>query len=94
MGSDGRGSSVTKNSEVAVNKDQKATLKTIAGILDATKSDLANIAQELHDEFDDLSEKAQEGEKGEALNELADKLDEFDSSLDGIVTELNGLTKG
>lgn len=41
-----------------------------------------NIAQEARDEFDEMSERAQEGTRGTALDEFADAWESFDAATD------------
>jgi predicted nuclease with TOPRIM domain len=70
------------------------------GEIDKEIENLGNLVDELQDEFDDLPEKAQEGEKGteleesikaigEAKSDLEDSKDELEAApMDDIITKL------
>lgn len=72
---------------------KKAALKnlesTIAFLESSELSDiLRSISEEAQDEFDKLSERAQEGEKGDALQEFIDHLENAADSLDEAYSEI------
>lgn len=64
-----------------MNKDRKKRLREAAEAIDTAWAKATDILQELRDKFDEMSEKAQEGENGQALTEEADKLE---SALDDV----------
>lgn len=74
-----------------MNKATKDMLKKAIGMLEDSKNIISSIAEQTHTAFDDMSEKAQEGDKGQKLNETADTLDEHDGALDDIINALNDM---
>jgi hypothetical protein len=58
-----------------MNKDQKDQLNKVDALMGEALELLNALATEHRDEFDGLSEKAQEGAKGQALSDLADSLE-------------------
>jgi prefoldin subunit 5 len=74
------------------------------GIIDSEIETMGGLQADIQSEFDDLSEKAQEGDKGEKLNNdieaLQEILDELESvkdnleedPLDDVITKIKNLT--
>lgn len=58
-----------------MNADHKKRLRKATEEIEAGWAKATEILQEMRDKFDDLSEKAQEGEKGQALNDEAETLE-------------------
>lgn len=58
--------------------------------IDKEIENLGNLADELQEQFDEMSEKVQEGDKGTALQELIDAIGEVKSDLEDIKDELDG----
>jgi hypothetical protein len=58
-----------------VNKTQKDQLKKVDALMSEALELLNALAIEHREEFDGLSEEAQESEKGQALSDLADSLE-------------------
>lgn len=69
----------------------KKELTLIRDGLDEKKSQLEGVRDATQDEFDELSEKAQEGAKGEKLNEQIEALNEACDLLDSVVSSISGL---
>lgn len=63
-----------------MNKQTKSSLEAIVKAVDQARAELETILENLQAEYDDLSEKAQEGEKGEQLNDQIEKLSEASDS--------------
>jgi hypothetical protein len=61
---------------------QLKALSVIASSIEQVKSDLETIASEAREEFDNKGEKAQESEKGQALDAAATSLESAVGSLD------------
>lgn len=57
--------------------------------IDKEIENLGNLADTLQEQHDDMSEKAQEGDKGTELSELIDALGEVKSDLEDIKDELD-----
>jgi F0F1-type ATP synthase membrane subunit b/b' len=74
-----------------MDKPTKDMLKKAIGFLEDAKNIIDGAATDAREGFDELSEKAQEGEKGEALNKLADSLEEMDNDLDNILSNLGDI---
>jgi seryl-tRNA synthetase len=86
-----------------INSKFDAVVADAIGEIDKEIENLGNLVDELQDEFDDLSEKAQEGEKGneleesikaigEAKSDLEDSKDELEAApMDDIITKLDAI---
>jgi hypothetical protein len=66
-------------------KEQLKRLQIISDAIEAQKLDLEFLAQELLQEHDDMSEKVQEGAKGEKLQGEIDSLEEAVGDLENAV---------
>lgn len=58
-----------------MNAAQKKRLNEIIGLLEGLASEVREIADSEQERFDNLGEKAQEGERGEAIQETASQLE-------------------
>lgn len=74
-----------------MNKEQKAILQDAENAVDEKVSALGDVLDELQEKFDGMSEKTQEGEKGEALQAEIDDLEEVISNLENASGGINGL---
>ena len=74
-----------------MDKAKKDLVKKAIDMLSDGKNIVDSLATDLRNEFDDLSEKAQEGEKGQELERIAEQLEDMDSSLDDMISELGAL---
>jgi hypothetical protein len=59
------------------------------GIIDRELENLGNLADSLQSEFDDMSEKQQESDKGSELEEAINKVDEIKTELEELKDELD-----
>ena len=67
-------------------------LKKILEVLDTFRRPLNVLHDELRDEYDDLDEKEQEEEDGEALNANVECLSQACTALDECIEQLEGVT--
>ena len=63
-------------------------LNSITTMIEDLKSDLETYAEEEQDKYDNMPESLQYSERGEAMQEAADALNDLVSRLDGSVSEL------
>lgn len=59
------------------------------GIIDKELENIGNLADNLQSEFDDMSEKQQESDKGSELEEAINKVDEIKTELEELKDELD-----
>lgn len=71
-----------------MNKLRKKSIESIFNKLTEFKERLESIREEEQEAFDNLSESSQEGEKGEAMNEAIDLLDNAVSDLETVCESL------
>lgn len=71
-------------------KDQKKHLREAAAALESARQALEDIAQELRSAFDDMSEKQQEGAKGQTVSSTADTLDEWALAVEEMTNNVDG----
>lgn len=64
-------------------------IKEFKSVLDSEGSELEDLKGELEDDFDNLSETMQEGEKGQSFQEKISKIDDICSSMDDIGDKLD-----
>jgi hypothetical protein len=61
------------------------------GVIDSAKDQIQTLADEYREKFDNLSETAQEGEKGQKIGEIADALEEVIGVLEDAQSALDGI---
>ncbi len=71
----------------ALTKTQQKQLQKALNAIDLARADVDEIKSHLEDSFERLSERAQEGEKGEAFQEAIEILADF---VDGLENEIQG----
>jgi hypothetical protein len=71
---------------------QLKALSVIASSVEQVKSDLETIANEAREEFDNKGEKAQESEKGQALDAAATALESAVQSMDEALQYIEEVT--
>lgn len=76
-----------------MNKQQRKELAEIIADLQELKNRLNNIATEEHEKFDNLSEGLQSTEKGQALIEGAETVEEQAGILEDLISELENLSE-
>jgi hypothetical protein len=72
----------------------KADKKSLSDALDKieiARNEIESLFSHYREKFDDLSEKAQEGERGSAIDEAASELESITDSLDEIITSVGTL---
>lgn len=74
-----------------LNKAQKAALQVTIDAIDAAKGDVESLLQDIQTAYDDKSEKWQQGDAGNSLQEQIDNLGEAMDDLDGAMDKLNGI---
>jgi hypothetical protein len=77
-----------------MNQQHRREIGRIVTALEALRDDLDGILTDERDTFDGLSEKAQEGDRGQAMEAAIDTLQAAYDSLDGVVADLGELTAG
>jgi predicted ribosome quality control (RQC) complex YloA/Tae2 family protein len=76
-----------------MNKTQKKRVQELSDKIEALISELEEILGEQQDALSELSEKAQEGPKGEALNDVISILEDAHGELDGAMDSLRSLAE-
>lgn len=72
-----------------MNKDRRKRLSDIIAKLEALQSEIQSLAEEERECFDNMPEGLQESERGSAIEENADDLDETDSDFESLLDSLN-----
>jgi len=72
-------------------KTESETITEISGRLNDDLSEIQDIADKYRAKFDALSEKAQSGERGQALSELCDSLQEAADQLQAAVDQVDSI---
>ena len=75
-----------------MNITQKDAMRSVISSLENLKGDVEPISEELREEFDALTEKAQESEKGQALESQASDLEESLDEFDALIEKLRSAT--
>lgn len=74
-----------------MNKDRRKRLGDIIAKLEELQSEIQSLAEEERECFDNMPEGLQESERGSAIEENADGLDETDSDLGSLLDTLNDI---
>jgi hypothetical protein len=71
-----------------MNKARRKQLDTLLEQFESLKSELETIASEERDSYDNMPESLQQGERGQASEAAADKMDEAVSSLEDVYSAI------
>jgi hypothetical protein len=74
-----------------MNKKRRKRLALIGSALDAELTGLRELAEEERAAYDNLPESVQGGERGQAIEAMADTLDELVEKLDEVVSDIGGI---
>lgn len=77
-----------------MNANRRKQLDNITATLEQAKSELETLASEERDSFDNMPESLQQGEKGQASEAAADKLDEAVNSIDEVLSAVEEAKNG
>lgn len=80
--------------EEAAKAIRDINIDEIVGQLSSAKEAIEGVQTEEQEAFDDMSEKSQEGEKGQRMSEIIDALGEVTSEIDDLIGELNDCSWG
>lgn len=72
-----------------MNKQRRKWLEEIVGRLETAKDEIDSVAEEEREAYENLPEGIQESERGEAMCENADDLEQASSDLDDLIQNLN-----
>jgi uncharacterized protein YukE len=72
-----------------MNKAQQKRLSAVVSSLEAAEAEIEAVKDELQEDFDNRSERWQEGEKGEALQAAIDALNEEQEKVNEASTGIN-----
>ena len=75
-----------------MNAGQKKELVAVAVVLDHAKTEIERIRDDSQEKYDDMSERVQEGEKGEELSGEIEALEEVMNSIEEAEDKLKELT--
>ena len=75
-----------------MNAGQKKELVAVAFVLDHAKTEIERIRDDSQEKYDDMSERVQEGEKGEELSGEIEALEEVMNSIEEAEDKLKELT--
>jgi hypothetical protein len=78
---------------VPMNAQRRREIARIVTALDKLGEDLDAVIMDERDAYEGLSEKAQESERGERMQEAVDTLQQAWDDLDGVVSNLRGLVE-
>ena len=76
-----------------MDKPTKELLKKAMGMLEDAKNIVSSASDEATATYEDMSEKQQESEKGQAADSLANSLQEMDDNIDNVISELGDLIR-
>lgn len=68
--------------------DPREILRDATGKVDEAKQEIESIRDDVEEKYESLSEKAQEGDKGQELSQSKDTLDDIIGDLDTVVSDL------
>jgi len=71
-----------------MNADRRKRLEKAVGWIEDAKQAVEEVAGEEREAFENLPENMQSGEKGQAMSDAADKLDDVASELDRAVDDI------
>lgn len=71
-----------------MNATQRKKIEAAISALEQQKNIIDELHTELNDKFDAMSESAQEGEKGEALQQVLTSLEDFEGNIDSCIDNL------
>lgn len=71
-------------------KELVGEIDSIFGQLEALNESLCEIQQEEQDAFDNLPEGLQETERGETIQDMADRLSDIYDTIDSVLSDLEG----
>lgn len=71
-----------------MNADRRKKLDEIRSKLEDAKWELESVASDERDAFDNMPESLQQGERGQAVEQAADTLDEAASDIDDILSKI------
>lgn len=74
-----------------MNKDRRKRLSDIIAKLEVLQSEIQSLAEEERECFDNMPEGLQESERGSAIEDNADDLDETDSDFESLLDTLNDI---
>lgn len=72
-----------------MNNARRKELTKVAGLLEAARDLLEEIAMQERDAYDNLPESLQASERGEKMNETADTLEEVQSEVNELLDRIN-----
>ena len=84
-----RSSIITSKIERAMNKQRRKWLEDVIAKIEEAQSEVQNIAEEERENYDNMPEGLQEGERGQTISENADDLEGVDIDFDSILDTLN-----
>ena len=76
-----------------MNAKQKKELSAIVSALEEQASKIQDMASAEQEKFDNLGERAQEGERGERIQAMADRLNELAETVTAAASELSDATE-
>lgn len=74
-----------------MNKDRRKRLSDIIAKLEVLQSEIQSLAEEERECFDNMPEGLQESERGSAIEDNADDLDDTDSDFESLLDTLNDI---
>ena len=72
-----------------MNKQRRKWLEKIIGQLETAKGEIDSVAEEEREAYENLPEGIQESDRGDAMCENADDLEQASSELDDLIQNLN-----
>lgn len=75
-----------------MNKQRRKAIDEIVTVLESQRDDIESLKGEEQDVLDQLPENMRDGEKGQAMQEAIDSLDEAQSNIDSALNILESVT--
>ena len=72
-----------------MNKDRRNRIAKLIGEFEALQGEIEDIHAEEEDAFNNLPESLQDGERGQAMQQAVDSLDNAKNALEELLSELN-----
>lgn len=74
-----------------MNKQRRKTIEEVIGLLEDAKSTLETITEEEQEAYDNLPEGIQDSERGETMYNNVSEMEEVSSTLEDVISQLQGV---
>ena len=74
-----------------MNKQRRKTIEEVIGLLEDAKSTLETITEEEQEAYDNLPQGIQDSERGETMYNNVSEMEEASSTLEDVISQLQGV---